>query len=127
QMVRRVPGTYELIIGAKRDPHFGPVVLVGPGGIFVEVFGKPSLRMAPLSLEEIDEMIEELPGSEILKGIRGVPPIDRDALKAAILRVAHLMVTFPQIGQIDVNPILASSQGAIAVDARIFLSHDANG
>jgi acetyltransferase len=93
--------------------------------IFVEVFGKPSVRMAPLSMGEIEEMIEELPGSEILKGVRGVPPIDREALKDAILRVADLVLAFPQIAQIDVNPILVSSRGALAVDARIFLSDDA--
>ncbi len=121
KMVPRVPGAYELIIGGKRDPHFGPMVLLGHGGIFVEVFGKATLRMAPLSHAEIEEMIEELPGSEILNGVRGMPPVDIEALKDAILRVAELMVTFPEISQIDVNPIVVSNTGAIAVDARIFL------
>ena len=87
RMAPKVPGQYELIIGGKRDPHFGPVVLVGHGGIFVEVFGKTSLRMAPLSLREVEEMIDEMPGSEILGGVRGRPPVDREALKDAILRV----------------------------------------
>lgn len=122
RMVPRRRGTYELIVGGKRDPQFGPMVLVGVGGIFVEVFGKASLRTAPLSLEEIDEMIDELPGSEILKGARGIPPVDRKSLKDAIVRIAHLMVTFPQIDQIDVNPVLVSSNGTQAVDARIFLA-----
>jgi len=121
QMAARIPGRYELIIGGKRDPQFGPVVLVGYGGIFVEVFGKTSLRMAPVSLREVEEMIDEMPGSEILRGLRGRPAIDREALKDAILRVAHLMVRFPEIDQIDVNPIICSSAGAVAVDARVFL------
>lgn len=121
RMAPRARGQYELIVGGKRDPHFGPVVLVGHGGIFVEVFGKTSLRMAPLSLREVEEMIDEMPGSEILGGVRGRPPVDREALNDAILRVAHLMVRFPEIDQIDVNPIICSSDGAIAVDARVFL------
>jgi acyl-CoA synthetase (NDP forming) len=122
QMAPRARGRYELIIGGKRDPQFGPVVLVGYGGILVEVFASTSIRMAPLSPREIDEMIKELPASEMLNGIRGLPPIDRDALKDAVLRVAYLMVTFPEIDQIDVNPLIVSSSGALAVDARVFLN-----
>ncbi|MDQ7784434.1 MAG: acetate--CoA ligase family protein [Desulfomonilaceae bacterium] len=121
EMVPRVPGAYELIIGGKRDPYFGPMVLLGHGGIFVEVFGKASLRMAPLSYAEIEEMIEELPGSEILDGVRGMPPVDKEALKDAVSRVAELMVNFPEINRIDVNPIVASSTATVALDARIFL------
>lgn len=124
-MVSRARGSYEMIIGGKRDPHFGPVVLIGYGGVLVEVFGRTSLRMAPLSLDEIDHMIDEMPGSEILNGVRGMPPVDRTSLKEAILRVAYLMVRFPAIEQIDVNPVLVSSTGAQAVDARIFLSFGA--
>ncbi|MGO9566205.1 MAG: acetate--CoA ligase family protein, partial [Desulfomonilaceae bacterium] len=112
RMATRSPGSVELIVGGKRDPNFGPVVLLGHGGIFVEAFGQTSLRTAPLSTGEIDEMIEELPGLEILKGMRGQPPIDREALKDAILRVAHLMVRFPEIDSIDINPLLVSSTGA---------------
>lgn len=121
-MVQRPPGSFELIVGGKRDPQFGPMVMLGHGGIFVEVFGKTTLRMAPLSLAEIEAMIEELPGSEILKGVRGRPPIDMTALKDAIHRIAHLMVTFPEISAIDVNPLLVTPQGAQALDCRIFLN-----
>jgi len=121
EMVPRSPGAFELIIGGKRDPQFGPMVLLGHGGILVEVFAKTSLRMAPLSPGEADEMITELPGSEVLQGVRGRPAIDREALKDTILKVAHLMTRFPQIESIDINPILATSSGAIALDARIFL------
>jgi acetyltransferase len=121
RMARRGPGSYELIIGGKRDPHFGPVVLVGHGGILVEALGKTSIRMAPMSASDIEEMIEEMPGAEILKGVRGLPPVDREALKDAIIRIADLMARFPEIDQIDVNPVIVSSTGAQAVDARIFV------
>jgi hypothetical protein len=121
RMIAREPGDLELIVGGKRDPHFGPVVLVGHGGIMVEVLGRMSLRTAPLPEAEIEEMIEELPGSEILKGVRGLPPVDRKALKDAIARVAWLMAHFPEIDSIDINPVLVSPSGARALDARIFL------
>ena len=112
----------ELIIGGKTDPQFGPVVLLGHGGVFVEILAGTVLRMAPLSMGEIAEMIDELPGSEILAGIRGRSPINRDSLMDAISRVAHIMVHFPQINSMDINPIVVSSLGAQALDARIFLS-----
>ncbi len=121
QMVRRAPGDLELIVGGKRDPQFGPLVLVGHGGVLVEVLKKTSIRMAPLTPAEADEMIAELPGSEILNGVRGMPALDREALRDAILRVAHLMVNFPEIDSIDINPLLLSATGALAVDARVFL------
>ena len=121
QMAEKEPGACELIIGGKRDPQFGPILLLGQGGILVEVLGKTSLRMAPLSEAEVDEMIEDLPGSEIFKGVRGMPAADREALRDAILRVAHLLMRFPQIESLDINPILAAPKGAQALDARIFL------
>ena len=122
EMAPRKAGSFELIIGGKRDPHFGPVVLLGHGGIFVEVFGKTSIRMAPLSPAEADEMIAELPGSDIFQGVRGLPAVDLESLKDAILKVADLMVRFHQIESIDINPILATNSGAVALDARVILS-----
>ncbi len=121
KMVPRVPGSLEFIVGGKRDPYFGPMVLLGHGGVFVEILAKTSLRMAPVLPDEVEEMIEELPGSEIFRGVRGRPPIDREALKKSVLNIANLMVKFPEIDQIDVNPVIVSSRGAYAVDARIFL------
>jgi acetyltransferase len=121
QMAPKRPGSYELILGGKRDPQFGPIVLLGHGGVFVEVFGKAVLRMAPLCIPEIDEMIDELPGSEILRGVRGLPPVDMGALREALVRLSYLMVHFPAIDQIDINPALVSSSGVVAVDARIVL------
>ncbi|MEW6348330.1 MAG: acetate--CoA ligase family protein [Thermodesulfobacteriota bacterium] len=112
---------FELIIGAKRDPHFGPVILLGHGGTLVEILGKSSLRVAPLSPAEADQMIDDLPGSAMFRGARGKPPVDRNALKDAILRIAALITEFPEIDQIEVNPLVVSESGAKAVDARVFL------
>ncbi|MFH0824659.1 MAG: acetate--CoA ligase family protein [Pseudomonadota bacterium] len=125
-MAPRRPRYYEVFIGGKRDPNFGPVVLIGYGGVFVEVFGRVAIRMAPVSDDEVDEMIDELPGSEIFKGVRGRSAIDRGALKDAVLRVAHLMVRFPQVDQIDINPVMVSSAGTLTVDCRIVLTTEEN-
>ncbi len=122
EMAARGSSNFELIVGAKRDPHFGPVVLVGHGGTLVEIMGKTSLRVAPLTSPEADQMIDELPGSAMFRGARGKPPIDRDALRSAILRIGRLITDFPEIDQIEVNPLMVSDSGAKAVDARIFLS-----
>jgi acetyltransferase len=127
KMVPKMPGSLEFIVGGKRDPHFGPMVLLGHGGVFVEILARTSLRMAPVLPDEVEEMIEELPGSEIFRGVRGRPPIDREALKKAVLDIAGLMVRFPEIDQIDVNPVIVSSRGAYAVDGRIFLKNQGNG
>ncbi len=120
-MVPRKPGSYELIIGGKRDPHFGPMVMLGHGGVFVETFGKVSLRMAPVSEGDVDEMIEELPGSELIEGVRGLKPIDREELKESVVRVSALMTRFPEIHTMEINPAIVSADGIQAVDARIFL------
>jgi hypothetical protein len=82
-------------------------------------------RRIHTSLDEIDQMIDEMPGSETLNGVRGMPPVDRTSLKEALLRIAYLMARFPAIEQIDVNPVLSSSTGAQAVDTRVFLSSGA--
>jgi acetyltransferase len=123
EMVPKTRGAYEFIIGGTRDPQFGPVVLAGYGGVLVEVFAKTAIRTLPLSVWDVEEMIDDLPGSEILRGIRGLPPVNRDALKDAIVKVAHLMQTYPEIESIDVNPLIVSASWAKAADARVILSH----
>jgi acetate---CoA ligase (ADP-forming) len=112
----------EVILGAKRDPSFGPVVLFGLGGIYVEVFKETSLRVAPINRSEAEEMISELKTSSILKGVRGEPPLDVEALVENLLRLSQLMMDFPEIEGMDINPIKVLEKGAIAVDARIVLS-----
>jgi acetyltransferase len=114
----------EVILGAKRDPSFGPVVLFGLGGIYVEILKETSLRVAPINRFEAEEMISELKGTAILKGIRGEPPSDRDSLIENLLRLSQLMVDFPEIEGIDINPVMVLQKGAVAVDARIVLGKE---
>ncbi len=109
----------EVILGAKRDPSFGPVLLFGLGGIYVEVLKETSLRVAPINRSEAREMVNELRGSAILKGVRGEKPSDMEALIEMLLRLSQLMVEIPEIEGIDINPVMALEKGAIAVDARI--------
>jgi len=116
----------EVILGAKRDPSFGPVVLFGLGGIYVEVLKETSLRVAPINRSEAEEMISELKSSAILKGIRGERSSDIEAIVEMLLRLSQLMMDFPEIEGIDLNPLMALEKGAIAVDARILLK-DAKG
>jgi acyl-CoA synthetase (NDP forming) len=111
----------EVILGAKQDPSFGPVLLFGLGGIYVEVFKETSLRVAPINRFEAEEMISELKTSAILKGVRGEKPVDTKALIENLLRLSQLMVDFPEIEGMDINPVKALVKGAVAVDARILL------
>ncbi len=119
---KMILGGKEIILGAKRDPSFGPVVLFGLGGIYVEVLKETSLRVAPINRSEAEEMISELKSSAILKGVRGERPSDIEALSEMLLRLSQLMVDFPEIEGVDINPVMALEKGAIAVDARIVLS-----
>ena len=116
----------ELILGGKQDQQFGPVVLVGIGGIFVEVFKDVSQRIAPFSRDAARRMIDELAGSPILKGARGQKPADLEAVTDAILCVSRLMIENPQISELDINPfrVMPVGNGAVALDARIVLARD---
>lgn len=118
---KMIPNGKEVILGGKRDPSFGPILLFGMGGIFVEVLKETSLRVAPINRSEALEMITELKSSPLLKGIRGETPRDIDALIENLLRLSQLMVDFPEIEGLDINPIMALDKGAVAVDARILL------
>jgi acetyltransferase len=111
-------GGREVIIGGKRDPSFGPVVMFGLGGIYVEVLQEIAFRLAPLSRVDAETMISEVRGSRLLQGVRGQPPADREAIIEALLAMSRLLVECPEIVEIDVNPLLVFAQGAAAVDAR---------
>jgi acyl-CoA synthetase (NDP forming) len=111
----------EVILGAKQDPSFGPVLLFGLGGIYVEVFKETSLRVAPINRSEAEEMISELRTSAILKGVRGEKPLDMKALVESLLRLSQLMMDFPEIEGIDINPVKVLEKGVVAVDARLLL------
>jgi len=119
---KMIPDGKEVILGAKRDPSFGPVVLFGLGGIYVEVFKESSLRVAPINRAEAEEMISELKTASILKGIRGERPLDSETLVENLLRLSQLMMDFPEIVGIDINPVKVLEKGAVAVDARILLA-----
>jgi acyl-CoA synthetase (NDP forming) len=118
-----VTGGQELILGGRQDPNFGPVVLVGLGGIFVEVLEEVSLRVAPITPKDAREMIDELRGAPILKGARGHKPSDIEAVCEALLRLSQLLIDFPEIRELDINPlrVFQDNNGCRALDARIML------
>lgn len=118
---RMAPQGVETIIGAKRDPQFGPVLMFGLGGIFVEVFKDVSFRVAPLSKDDAIEMVSELKAYPLLKGIRGRKPSDINSLAEAIVKVSEMMMELPQISEVDLNPTIAYEVGYRIVDARVLL------
>ncbi len=119
-----VTGGQELILGGRQDPNFGPVILIGLGGIFVEVLEEVSLRVAPITHKEACEMIDELRGAPILKGARGHKPSDLQAVSEALLRLSQLLIDFPEIRELDINPlrVFQENNGCRALDARIMIS-----
>jgi acyl-CoA synthetase (NDP forming) len=121
---RMVSGGREVILGGKRDPSFGPVVMFGLGGIYVEVFDDVAFRVAPLTREDAEEMVAEVKGSRLLRGIRGEKPSDVEAVVDCLLRLSQLLQDFPGIAEVDINPLIVLGKGAVAVDARIVLKHE---
>ncbi|MEA3560240.1 MAG: acetate--CoA ligase family protein [Candidatus Omnitrophota bacterium] len=118
---KMIPISREVIIGGIRDEQFGPVVMFGLGGIFVELFKDVVFRIAPINKKEAREIVNEIKGMAILKGVRGEKAIDFNSLFSAISSVSRLIYDFPQIRELDVNPVCVSSRGIYAVDARIIL------
>jgi acetyltransferase len=114
----------EVFVGGQQDPTFGPVVLSGLGGIYVEIFGDIALRVAPLAAAEAREMFSEIRGGKLLHGVRGQPPSDIAALTEIIQRVSQLVCDLPQIQELDINPlkVLPQGQGCVAVDCRMVLA-----
>ena len=118
-----IAGGKEIIIGFTRDPQFGPLVMFGLGGIYVEVIKDVSFRLAPLCPEEAQEMIREIKGYPLLKGVRGEPEADLEALVTSLVSLAQLAADFPELSEGEINPLLVrpKGQGAVAVDARLAL------
>jgi acetyltransferase len=112
----------ELIIGMTRDPTFGSLVMFGLGGILVEVLRDVAFRIVPFGRTEARRMMGEIRGARLLDGVRGMPPADRGAIEDILLRVARLAADFPEIAELDLNPLMAMPTGALAVDARVMLS-----
>ena len=115
---------HEVFVGGKQDPVFGPVILAGMGGVYVEVFGEVAHRVAPVSATEAENMLAEVRGSQLLKGVRGQSPADLETLIDIIQRVSQLMCDLPQIQELDLNPIkvLPEGRGCFVVDCRMLLS-----
>jgi acyl-CoA synthetase (NDP forming) len=111
----------ECIIGMIRDPQFGPVIMFGLGGIFVEILKDVSFRVAPLSEEDIDEMIKEIKGYKVLTGIRGEKHKDIDAIRNILARLSDFAIDNPEVKETDLNPVIVHEKGASIVDSRMIL------
>jgi len=118
---KMVPSGQEVIIGGKRDPGFGPVILFGLGGIFVEVLKDVSLRVAPVDHGEAASMIDEIRGVRLLDGFRGQAPADKEALTEILVNVSKLLAEHPEIENLDINPLVVweNGKGCIAVDVKV--------
>jgi len=120
------PAGQELVVGGFRDPDFGPLVMVGLGGIFVEVLQDVSFRICPITRLDAEEMIDELKGAAVLKGARGRKAASRDAIVDVLLKIGGekglLMQHAAEIKEADVNPLIVSETAAMAVDARFLLT-----
>jgi acetyltransferase len=116
-----IPPSREVILGITRDIQFGPMVMFGLGGIYVEVLKDVSFRIAPLSVESADAMIREIRSFPLLRGVRGEAPADIEGIRDSLLRLSQMAVDFPEIIEADINPLLVcpEGQGTVAVDARI--------
>jgi len=115
------PGV-EVIIGGLNDPTFGPAVMFGLGGIFVETLKDVAFRVCPLDETDAEEMIREIKGFPVLAGARGAPPVDLDAIKRALLNVSRLLIAHREIQEVDLNPVKAHVKGLQALDARVITS-----
>jgi acyl-CoA synthetase (NDP forming) len=111
----------ECIIGMIQDPQFGPVIMFGLGGIFVEVLKDVSFRVAPLADEDIDEMIKEIKGYKVLTGRRGEKLKDIDAIRRILAKLSDMAIDNPEIQEIDLNPVIIHEKGASIVDSRMII------
>lgn len=115
----------EVVIGGLMDPRFGPVVMLGLGGVFVEIFADTAFRVCPIDAIDVRDMIDQLRAAPLLRGARGRKPVSEDAIVAALLAVGGdngLMTTLcDEIEELDINPLMVSEHGAVACDARVVL------
>jgi acetyl coenzyme A synthetase (ADP forming)-like protein len=119
QVQQMLSGGQEVIVGAVTDPSFGKLVAFGLGGVLVEVLKDITFRLAPASKEDALSMLDSIAAAPILKGVRGADPVDRQALARIIQSVSQLVSDFPEIAEMDLNPVFATKRGAIAADVRI--------
>jgi len=124
QVQQMLPAAQEVIVGAISDPSFGKLVAFGLGGVLVEVLKDVTFRLAPTTRAQAASMLDGIQAAEILKGVRGAPPVDRDALIGIIEAVSRLVSDFPEIRELDLNPVFARPDGATAVDVRILVDKE---
>ncbi|WP_326794791.1 acetate--CoA ligase family protein [Streptomyces sp. NBC_01808] len=121
QVQQQLPAGREVIVGAVTDPTFGKVVAFGLGGVLVEVLKDITFRLAPVTGDEAAGMLDSIRAAEVLRGVRGEQAVDRRALADQIRRVSQLAADFPEIAEVDLNPVIATPDGALAADVRILL------
>src|SRR5438876_1039340 len=119
QVQQMLAGGQEVIVGAVTDQSFGKLVAFGLGGVLVEVLKDITFRLAPATRDDALSMLDGVAAAEILKGVRGAEPVNRDALAEVIVNVSQLISDFPEIAELDLNPVFATPKGAIAADVRI--------
>ena len=117
-MVQPMSAGVEIVIGGIREPTFGPVVAFGLGGVLVEVLDDVAFAAAPLTVAEAEMLVRDSRSAAILDGVRGAPPSDLGALATLVWRVGHLMATYPDLLELDLNPVLAGQHGCVAADFR---------
>ncbi|GHJ41479.1 acetate--CoA ligase family protein [Streptomyces sp. TS71-3] len=122
QVQELLPQGQEVIIGAVTDPTFGKVVAFGLGGVLVEVLKDVTFRLAPVDPGEAASMLDSIRAAEVLRGVRGQQPVHREALAEQIRRVSELVTDFPEIAEVDLNPVIATAQSAVAADIRVILA-----
>ncbi len=120
-------GAVEVIVGCRCDPRFGPLVLVGLGGVYAEVLQDVAVTLAPAEPDELEELILSLRGASLLTGARGRAPVDVPAVARAAAALSRLAATCPEIAEVEVNPLLATPDGAIGLDARVVLTKSSRG
>jgi acetyltransferase len=113
----------EVLVGMSKDPQFGPLVTFGLGGILVEALKDVTFRVAPFGRQDAEEMLDEIRAHSLLAGVRGRPPADREAMVDTLLRINQLVTDFPEIVEMDINPLMVyeAGQGAITLDMRLVL------
>jgi acetyltransferase len=121
---KMVDGGKETIVGMAGDPQFGPVLMFGLGGIYVEALGDVVFRVQPVTDVDAREMVRSIRGRKLLEGVRGEPPCDLAAVEEAIQRISQLVGDHSEIRELDVNPWLAFPRGGVAVDGRISVRLD---
>ena len=121
QMVQK---KYELLIGAQKDPLFGPIIVFGMGGVAVEVFKDINVGLPPLNMALAKRLIEDTKIYELLKGFRGMPPVDINSIQFLLYKFTYLLIDFPEIKEIDINPFAVDESGGVVLDAKIVLDPD---